>query len=223
MELASIVSKLWDRKRRLMIEFLYVLIMISGASTIIVNRWFSAMFVALIVIRSFNITLRKEKNKNNTERENKKLNLTDYNDYCLLKINNKALYSDINISLAIICLLITLTFYSFVFSESLVESNIKIISLVFCIMIWLCYFITRKMVIKEDKILKNIDKKYLNKNINPLDSLDTVFKDLDAVVEELNDYYKTSNKRFKIIFNFFNFAIFSWSVVLKKFLRRGIC
>lgn len=204
MELASIVSKLWDRKRRLMIEFLYVLIMISGASTIIVNRWFSAMFVALIVIRSFNITLRKEKNKNNTERENKKLNLTDYNEYCLLKINNKALYSDINISLAIICLLITLTFYSFVFSESLVESNIKIISLVFCIMIWLCYFITRKMVIKEDKILKNIDKKYLNKNINPLDSLDTVFKDLDAVVEELNDYYKTSNKRFKIIFNFFN-------------------
>lgn len=204
MELASIVSKLWDRKRRLMIEFLYVLIMISGASTIIVNRWFSAMFVALIVIRSFNITLRKEKNKNNTERENKKLNLTDYNDYCLLKINNKALYSDINISLAIICLLITLTFYSFVFSESLVESNIKIISLVFCIMIWLCYFITRKMVIKEDKILKNIDKKYLNKNINPLDSLDTVFKNLDAMVDELNSYHKTSNKKFKIIFNFFN-------------------
>lgn len=204
MELASIVSKLWDRKRRLMIEFLYVLIMISGASTIIVNRWFSAMFVALIVIRSFNITLRKEKNKNNTERENKKLNLTDYNEYCLLKINNKALYSDINISLTIICLLITLTFYSFVFSESLVESNIKIISLVFCIMIWLCYFITRKMAIKEDKILKSIDKKYLNKNINSFDSLDTVFKDLGAVVEELNDYYKTSNKRFKIIFNFFN-------------------
>ncbi len=71
-------------------------------------------------------------------------------------------------------------------------------------MIWLCYFITRKMVIKEDKILKNIDKKYLNKNINPLDSLETVFKDLDAVVDELNSYYNISNKKFKIIFNFFN-------------------
>lgn len=71
-------------------------------------------------------------------------------------------------------------------------------------MIWLCYFITRKMVIKEDKILKNIDKKYLNKNINPLDSLETVFKDLGAVVDELNSYYNISNKKFKIIFNFFN-------------------
>lgn len=205
MKFESIVSKLWDRKRRLMIEFLYVLIIISGASTIIVNRWFSAMFVALIAFRGFNITLRKvKKEKNKTEKEKRKLNLADYNDYCLLRINNKALYSDINISIAIVCLLITLNFYSFAFSESLVESNIKIISLVFCIIIWLCYFITRKMTIKEYKILKSIDEKYLNKNINPLDNLDTVFKDLDAMIEELNDYYKTSNKKFKIIFNFFN-------------------